>query len=74
MKGQDNCRSTRQKFVCGKHQQMALFIGRIAREATPKDLENLFGKYGKMTRCDLKKGKKKIFLLFYTARIWFCYI
>lgn len=35
---------------------MALFVGRIARDMTNRDLEDTFTKYGKITRLDVKKG------------------
>lgn len=33
---------------------MSLFVGRLSRDARSRDLEDLFGKYGKLTRCDIK--------------------
>jgi arginine/serine-rich splicing factor 7 len=36
---------------------MALFIGRIPAEARSSDLEALFEKYGKISRCDIKQGQ-----------------
>ncbi|KAG0172315.1 hypothetical protein DFQ30_010727 [Apophysomyces sp. BC1015] len=35
---------------------MALFIGRIPREMNPRDLEDRFSKFGKITRLDVKQG------------------
>ncbi|KAI8338098.1 hypothetical protein BC941DRAFT_32636 [Chlamydoabsidia padenii] len=36
---------------------MALFIGRIPPSIKQYDLEDIFVKYGKITRCEIKKGK-----------------
>eukprot|EP00126_Sphaerothecum_destruens_P011749 Sdes_comp20954_c0_seq3m18672 len=33
---------------------MALFIGRLGRDTRPRDLEDVFYRYGKITRCDVK--------------------
>ena len=33
---------------------MALFIGRIGRDVRTKDMEEAFGKYGKLKRCEIK--------------------
>ena len=33
---------------------MSLFVGRLSRDVKTKDLEELFGKYGKLVRCDIK--------------------
>ena len=35
---------------------MALFIGRLAREVTRRDLEDIFYTYGKILRCEVKYG------------------
>ena len=35
----------------------SLFIGRLAFDCKTRELEELFGKYGRLTRCDVKKGK-----------------
>ena len=35
----------------------SLFIGRLAFDCRTRELEDLFGKYGRLTRCDVKKGK-----------------
>ncbi|KAI8393518.1 uncharacterized protein BYT42DRAFT_551325 [Radiomyces spectabilis] len=35
---------------------MALFIGRIPRDMSTRDLEDVFSKYGSITRLDLKQG------------------
>lgn len=34
-----------------------LFIGRLSKETTQRDLENVFYLYGKLSRCDIKYGK-----------------
>ncbi|KAI8903130.1 hypothetical protein EDD86DRAFT_196157, partial [Gorgonomyces haynaldii] len=36
---------------------MSLFVGRIPEKAQESDLEALFSKYGKLTRCDIKRGQ-----------------
>eukprot|EP01027_Heterolobosea_sp_BB2_P005924 GEZU01009014.1.p2 GENE.GEZU01009014.1~~GEZU01009014.1.p2 ORF type:complete len:123 (-),score=4.06 GEZU01009014.1:926-1294(-) len=35
---------------------MALFVGRIPRGLTSKELDEAFSKFGKLTRCDVKGG------------------
>lgn len=35
----------------------SLFVGRLAFDCRPRELEDLFGKYGRITRCDIKRGK-----------------
>jgi RNA recognition motif-containing protein len=35
---------------------MALFVGRLPRDIRPRELEDLFHKYGRITRCDVKRG------------------
>jgi RNA recognition motif-containing protein len=35
-----------------------LFIGRLPRGSRASELEDVFYKYGKMTRCDVKQGIK----------------
>lgn len=34
-----------------------LFIGRLPRGSRSRELEDVFYKYGKMTRCDVKQGE-----------------
>ncbi|ORX80901.1 hypothetical protein BCR32DRAFT_17380 [Anaeromyces robustus] len=36
---------------------MALFIGRLQTDVRPRDLEDVFYKYGKIQRCDIKHGR-----------------
>lgn len=36
--------------------RMALFVGRLPRDCRPRELEDLFHKYGRITRCDVKRG------------------
>ena len=38
-----------------------LFLGGLSKETRRKDLEDIFKRYGKLTRCDIKyvNGKKK---------------
>lgn len=33
-----------------------LFVGRLPRGTRGRDLEDVFYKYGKLTRCDVKQG------------------
>ena len=54
-----------------------LFIGRLPRTTRSRDLEDIFYRYGRMTRCDVKQGEHsyifKQFLLlffFYYNIIW----
>jgi len=35
---------------------MSLWIGRIAPDTRSRDLEEVFGKYGRIIRCDVKRG------------------
>lgn len=35
---------------------MSLFVGRLPPDCRPQDLEEVFYKFGKITRCDVKKG------------------
>lgn len=35
---------------------MALFLGRLTHDTRSKDLEDLFAKYGRVTRLDIKRG------------------
>ncbi|KAF9948391.1 hypothetical protein BGZ72_009704 [Mortierella alpina] len=35
---------------------MALFLGRLTHETRSRDLEELFSKYGRVTRLDIKRG------------------
>lgn len=37
----------------------SLFVGRLAFDCRTRELEDLFGKYGRITRCDIKRGKLK---------------
>ena len=37
-----------------------LFIGRLPRGSRASELEDVFYKYGKMTRCDVKQGERQI--------------
>lgn len=41
----------------------SLFIGRLSRNTRVRDLEEIFESYGRMTRCDVKYGKCRAFLL-----------
>ncbi|XP_064394758.1 probable splicing factor, arginine/serine-rich 5 [Halichondria panicea] len=38
--------------------QNQLFVGRLPRSCQEKDLEDIFYRYGKMLRCDIKTGLK----------------
>ena len=35
---------------------MSLFIGRLPRDMRPSELEDIFHRYGRVTRCDIKAG------------------
>ncbi|CAG8468754.1 1518_t:CDS:2, partial [Diversispora eburnea] len=35
---------------------MALFIGRLALDTHPRDLEHIFDKYGRLNRLEVKRG------------------
>ncbi|KAI8877254.1 hypothetical protein K501DRAFT_198617 [Backusella circina FSU 941] len=35
---------------------MSLFVGRLPSDFSERDLEDIFYKYGKISRCDLKRG------------------
>ncbi|KAF9579102.1 hypothetical protein BGW38_004788, partial [Lunasporangiospora selenospora] len=35
---------------------MALFLGRLAPNTRSRDLEDIFAKYGRVTRLDIKRG------------------
>jgi len=35
---------------------MSLFVGRLSSDTRSRDLEDLFYKFGKITRCDVKRG------------------
>ncbi|KAG0256945.1 hypothetical protein BG011_004242, partial [Mortierella polycephala] len=35
---------------------MALFLGRLTHDTRARDLEDLFNKYGRVTRLDIKRG------------------
>lgn len=37
----------------------SLFVGRLAYDCRTRELEELFGKYGRLTRCDIKKGNHR---------------
>ena len=34
-----------------------LFVGRLPLGCRTRDIEDIFYRYGKMTRCDVKQGK-----------------
>ncbi|KAF9354379.1 hypothetical protein BGX34_011037 [Mortierella sp. NVP85] len=40
---------------------MALFLGRLAPDTRSRDLEDLFAKYGRVTRLDIKRGTNSDF-------------
>lgn len=43
----------------------SLFVGKLAFDCRTRELEDLFGKYGRITRCDIKRGKSII--------VWFLF-
>ena len=38
-----------------------IFVARLARDTVDKDLQELFSKYGKLTRCDIKGGRDRCY-------------
>jgi hypothetical protein len=38
-----------------------VFVGRLSRKTHPKDLEDVFGRYGEFKRCDIKLGQSLSF-------------
>ncbi|KAG0059707.1 hypothetical protein BGZ90_004354, partial [Linnemannia elongata] len=40
---------------------MALFLGRLSQDTRSRDLEDLFNKYGRVTRLDIKRGVNSSF-------------
>lgn len=44
---------------------MALFIGRIPMDTRVRELEDVFVKYGRIIRCDVKRGTSEPFFLSY---------
>lgn len=38
-----------------------LFVGRLSRDVKVQDLEDIFERYGKLLRCDIKYGKLELF-------------
>ncbi len=40
-----------------RYSQNQLFIGRLPRSCRERDLEDMFERYGKLLRCDMKTGK-----------------
>ena len=54
----------------------SLFVGKLAYDCRPRELEELFGKYGRITRCDIKRGTltfliffRGSFMIFFRLRI-----
>jgi hypothetical protein len=54
--------TTHSPFIHPNTTQMALFLGRLAPDTRPRDLEDLFAKYGKVVRLDIKRGKLSSFM------------
>ena len=54
-----------------------LFVGRLSKDTRAKDLEDVFYKYGKLIRCDVKYGEETrvsliyLFLHFFNASLFF---
>jgi RNA recognition motif-containing protein len=43
--------------------RIELFVGNLNRDVDRKDIEDVFKKYGRILRCDLKnRGKSRVFL------------
>lgn len=49
-----------------------LFIGRLPRGSRSRELEDVFYKYGKMTRCDVKQGETLDAIFSIAAQLLFC--
>jgi len=51
---------------------MALFLGRLTPDTRSRDLEDLFAKYGRVTRLDIKRGTPLFvyFFLFYLHSLY----
>ena len=51
---------SKRHFVCNKTLQQdkmrKLFVGKLSRRTRQRDIEELFERYGRMTRCDVKYG------------------
>ena len=41
-----------------------LFLGNLGRDVTRQDIEDVFDKYGRVERCDIKNRGNKLFNLF----------
>jgi len=48
---------------------MALFVGRLSNDARSSDLEDVFSKYGRITRCEVKPGF--VFFSFFFSFLFF---
>jgi RNA recognition motif-containing protein len=51
------CGADSERKMSGRDENQ-LFIGRLPRGSRTSELEDVFYKYGKMTRCDVKQGIK----------------
>lgn len=47
---------------------MALFLGRLTPDTRSRDLEDLFAKYGRVTRLDIKRGN--LIRLYFSNQTW----
>lgn len=45
-------------------------LGRLSKDVRTRDLEDVFGRYGKLARCELKYGKCKTFKQKKSADYW----
>jgi RNA recognition motif-containing protein len=50
---------------------MSLFVGRLPSDFSERDLEDIFYKYGKISRCDLKRGAS--FCKYYFIAVYVCF-
>jgi len=50
------------------HHTMALFLGRLTPDTRSRDLEDLFAKYGRVTRLDIKRGN--LIRLYFSNQTW----
>ena len=53
----DNLASTGASTSAAAATGASLFVGKLSYDCRPRELEELFGKYGRITRCDIKRGK-----------------
>ena len=47
-------------YQSSNNRENQLFIGRLPRNVSEKTVEDKFGQYGKMVRCDVKQGQSTL--------------